>query len=178
LLGGRKCVFNPSLVRGQDYYTGTIFEARHPAVAGSLAGGGRYNRLLEIFGGADTPAFGGSIGFERLHLLLQERGTFAPASGPQVFFPLFGASLRPAVHALAAALRARGLRVDVYPDAAKLKNQFKYADDRKIPFSAILGEEEWKKRELKVKNMADGRETMVALEPREDFARKMEQLCR
>ncbi len=175
---GFRARFNPTLVRGQDYYTGTIFEVRHSELAGSLGGGGRYNRLLEIFGGSDVPAFGGSIGFERLVLLLQEQGKLAQAeTAPQVFFPLLDEDLRGPVFRLASALREKQLRVDVYPDAAKLKNQFKYADDRKIPFVAILGSEEWKNKQIKVKTMADGSERSLALEPLPDFLVEMERLC-
>lgn len=179
LAPGTKAVFNPTLVRGQDYYTGTIFELRHPQLAGSLAGGGRYNRLLEVFGGAETPAFGGSIGFERLYLLLQESGRSAGLSqAPQVFFPLFDASMRPHLLRLAAALRAEGIRADVFPDAAKLKNQFKYADDRGIPFTAILGTDELAKSEIKVKSMADRSEQSISIQPVDTFVKRMKELCR
>jgi histidyl-tRNA synthetase len=179
LAPGTKAVFNPTLVRGQDYYTGTIFELRHPALAGSLAGGGRYNRLLEVFGGAETPAFGGSIGFERLFLLLQESGRAAGLSqAPQVFFPLFEASLRPHLLRLAAALRRAGIRADVFPDAAKLKNQFKYADDRGIPYTAILGSDELAKGEIKVKAMSDRSEQSISIQPVETFVQRMKELCR
>lgn len=171
-----KVVFNPTLVRGQDYYTGTIFELRHAELAGSLAGGGRYNRLLEIFGGAETPAFGGSIGFERLCLLLQEKSTQGFSPAPHVFFPLFDANLRGPVMALASALRKAGIRVDVFPDAAKLKNQFKYADDRGIPFTAILGQDEWNKRTVKLKKMADRTEESVSIETTEVFINRLQEL--
>jgi histidyl-tRNA synthetase len=179
LAPGTKAVFNPTLVRGQDYYTGTIFELRHPQLAGSLAGGGRYNRLLEVFGGAETPAFGGSIGFERLYLLLQESGRAAGLSqAPQVFFPLFDTSMRPHLLRLAAALRAEGIRADVFPDAAKLKNQFKYADDRGIPFTAILGSDELAKGEIKVKSMSDRSEQSISIQPVDTFVKRMKELCR
>lgn len=179
LAPGTKAVFNPTLVRGQDYYTGTIFELRHPQLAGSLAGGGRYNRLLEVFGGAETPAFGGSIGFERLYLLLQESGRAAGLSqAPQVFFPLFDASLRPQLLRLASALREAGIRADVFPDAAKLKNQFKYADDRGIPFTAILGSDELAKGEIKVKSMQDRAEQSISIQPVDTFVKRMKELCR
>lgn len=160
-----KVVFNPSLVRGQDYYTGTIFELRHASLSGSLGGGGRYNRLLEVFGGEEVPAFGGSIGFERLFLLLQESGRLNEDSqfAPQVFLPLFDNALRAPVMKLAGELRQHGLRVDVYPDAAKLKNQFKYADDRKIPFTVIMGGDEWAQKVVKLKSMAARTEESVAL---------------
>lgn len=177
LCPGTKAVFNPTLVRGQDYYTGTIFELRHPDLAGSLAGGGRYNRLLEIFGGQDTPAFGGSIGFERLCLLLQEKGeTKSLEKVPDVFFPLFDAAMREPVMKLASALRLAGLSADVYPDAAKLKNQFKYADDRGIPLTAILGADEWAARTIKVKKMADRSEESISLEPLENFVNRVKAL--
>jgi histidyl-tRNA synthetase len=175
---GVKVVFNPSLVRGQDYYTGTIFEIRHPGLSGSLGGGGRYNRLLEIFGAQETPAFGGSIGFERLFLLLQEKGALADAGVPHLFIPLLAPALRGPLNAIARDLRNRKLRVDVFPDAAKLKAQFKYADDRKIPFTLIVGEEELRAGQAKLKNMSARTEETVALEPREEFLARLETLCR
>ncbi|HEY8278148.1 MAG TPA: histidine--tRNA ligase [Bdellovibrionota bacterium] len=155
-----KVVFNPTLVRGQDYYTGTIFEFRHANLSGSLGGGGRYNRLLEVFGSPETPAFGGSIGFERLFMLLEEKKATSQKNGaaPQVFFPLLDEALRGQVFGIAADWRKSGLCVDVYPDAAKLKNQFKYADDRKIPYTAILGADEAKAGQIKLKDMAKGEE--------------------
>ncbi len=159
-----KIVFNPVLVRGQDYYTGTIFEVRHPELSGSLAGGGRYNRLLEIFGGQETPAFGGSIGFERLAMLLKTSEAEKSRSVPHVFLPLFSEALRPEVTKIAQRLRAIGARVDIYPDAAKLKNQFKYANDRKIPFAAILGDAELASQTIKWKNMANSEEIGVSLQ--------------
>jgi len=169
--------FNPSLVRGQDYYTGTIFELRHPDLSGSLGGGGRYNRLLEVFGGGEVPAFGGSIGFERLHLLLSEKGLLpANTSRPDVFFPLFSSELRPALVDLCHKLRAAGLKVDIFPDAAKLKQQFKYADERGIPLTAILGEEEWAKGMLKLKIMQTREEKELKLDPLDSLVAEIKKL--
>lgn len=170
-----KAVFNPSLVRGQDYYTGTIFELRHANLSGSLGGGGRYNRLLEVFGGEEVPAFGGSIGFERLFLLLQEDGRLSEDTqlGPQVFLPLFEGSLRAPLMKIATELRQRGLRVDVYPDAAKLKNQFKYADDRKIPFTVIIGGDELQQKVVKLKSMAARTEETVPMDQLADRLTQM-----
>ncbi|MGE3263490.1 MAG: histidine--tRNA ligase [Bacteriovoracia bacterium] len=174
-----KITISPTLIRGQDYYTGTIFELRHEKISGSLGGGGRYNRLLEIFGSPDTPAFGGSIGFERLDLLLQEMGkTETNAAAPQVFFPLFDASLRGPVLEIAGELRKHGVRADVFPDAAKLKNQFKYADDRKIPFVASLGADEWQKKEIKLKDMNARTEKIISLDPLENFVKELLDLCK
>lgn len=173
---GARVIFNPSLVRGQDYYTGTIFELRHSSLSGSLGGGGRYNRLLEVFGGEEVPAFGGSIGFERLLLLLQETGRSISMarSRPQVFLPLFDGGLRAPLMRLAKALRERGLRVDVYPDAVKVKNQFKYADDRKIPFTVIIGNDELKLRTAKLKSMGARTEESV---PMDQLIDRLVELC-
>lgn len=171
-------VVNPTLVRGQDYYTGTIFEIRHPDLSGSLAGGGRYNRLLEIFGGQETPAFGGSIGFERLLLILQEKGHSTSTRQPQVFFPLFEESLRGEVQLLASQLRGAGIRVDVFPDAVKLKNQFKYADDRNIPFTAILGSEEKSAKKVKWKTMKDRSEIEISYDSMHDFIQRIVAICK
>ena len=174
-----KVVFNPTLVRGQDYYTGTIFEIRHPDLSGSLGGGGRYNRLMEVFGAPETPAFGGSIGFERLFMLLQEQNKVAAmASGPQIFFPIFDESLRAVVLPLADGLRKVGLRVDVFPDAGtKFGKQLSYCNDRQIPFAVILGPSEVAASQAKVKNMAGGSETTHTISNPAAFFKEMEQLC-
>ncbi|WP_413581011.1 histidine--tRNA ligase [Bdellovibrio sp. HCB288] len=173
---GAKVQFNPSLVRGQDYYTGTIFELRHPDLSGSLGGGGRYNRLLEVFGGEEVPAFGGSIGFERLFLLLQEKAEkLNVTSTPNVFLPLFSAEMRAPLMKLALEMRAAGLRVDIYPDAAKLKNQFKYADDRKIPYTVIIGGDELASGVVKLKSMAERSEEAV---PMNELVQRLVQLNR
>lgn len=168
--------FTTNLVRGQDYYTGSIFEIRHAKLAGSLGGGGRYNRLLEVFGSADTPAFGGSIGFERLALILSEEGKLSVGdSVPHVFFPLFQENLRAPLMKLSAEIRRLGLRADIFPDAAKLKNQFRYADERKIPFVALLGEEELKAGQIKLKTMATREEITL---PLNEFVPTLEKLCK
>jgi histidyl-tRNA synthetase len=169
--------FNPTMIRGQDYYTGTIFEIRHPSLSGSLGGGGRYNRLMEVFGAPETPAFGGSIGFERLAMLLEEQKRFAAqAGGPQVFFPLFGDDVRGAIVQLASELRAGGLRVDVFPDAGvKFGKQLSYAEDRQIPFAIILGGDELARRQVKVKNMTARSEEIVAFD---SLSQHMVKLCK
>jgi histidyl-tRNA synthetase len=158
LAPGVRVQFNPSLVRGQDYYTGTIFELRHKDLSGSLGGGGRYNRLLEVFGAAETPAFGGSIGFERLALLLEAKALGSKA--PKVFLPLLGDQLREPCAALAQRLRKSGIAVDLYPDAAKLTKQFKYADSMGFPLALILGESEIQSGTVKIKNLSSREETV------------------
>ena len=76
-----KICFDPTLVRGQSYYTGTIFEVRMNDFGGSVAGGGRYDKMIGKFTGQDTPACGFSIGFERIVMLLLENGYEVPKKG-------------------------------------------------------------------------------------------------
>ena len=165
------------MIRGQDYYTGTIFEFRHPDLSGSLGGGGRYNRLMEVFGAPETPAVGGSIGFERLALLLEEQKKLSTqTAAPQIFVPVFSEDTRAAAFQLAGDLRKLNLRVDIFPDASvKFGKQLGYAEDRKIPYSLILGPEELAKRQVKVKNMAERTEEIVAFE---SLSQHMVKLCK
>ena len=81
-----KLQFTPTLVRGQSYYTGTIFEVTMDDFGGSVAGGGRYDKMIGKFTGQDTPAVGFSIGFERIVMLLLERGYEVPTSKPKKAF--------------------------------------------------------------------------------------------
>ena len=81
-----KVKFDPTLVRGQSYYTGTIFEIRMDEFGGSVAGGGRYDKMIGKFTGQDTPACGFSIGFERIILLLMESGFQIPESPKKIAY--------------------------------------------------------------------------------------------
>jgi len=161
-LAGRDAAsFSCNLVRGFDYYTGTVFEFRHPEFAGSIGGGGRYDRLTEKFGGQPIPACGGSIGFERLMLLLQQRPGALTAAGPDVCVTVFSEELRPKSLALAMALRSRGLSVDLYPGSGKLKAQFKYADSKKAAFAVVLGPDEAAQGRVNLKDLKTGEEKAV-----------------
>jgi histidyl-tRNA synthetase len=152
-------VFAPNLVRGFDYYTSTVFEFKIEGVSGSVGGGGRYDRLTEKFGGAPVPACGASIGFERLLLLLDAPQT----AGPRVVVTVFSDELRGVSLKAASALRAAGISTDVYPGSSKLGTQFKYADSRKAAFAVVIGPDEAKAGQAKLKNLANGEEKAVSL---------------
>ncbi len=138
---GRAAVrHDPFLVRGFDYYTTTVFEFRHPGFGGSIGGGGRYDRLTEKFGGPQTPAVGGSIGFERLMLVLEEKGA-AAAGHADAVVAVAGDDVRGKSLEVAEAMRAKGLTVDVYPGTGKLAKQFKYAAQKGAKFAVIVGAE-------------------------------------
>ncbi len=130
--------FDASLVRGMGYYTGIVFELRHPSALTSFGGGGRYDQLMSRFSNEKIPACGFSIGFERLMLLLDEtREGFSPP--PPLFLPVLDESLRTQVVQLGLELRAAGHHISVYPSAAKLKHQLKYASESAIHWMILLG---------------------------------------
>ena len=153
-----RIVYDPSLVRGMGYYTGPVFELRHSSAGYSFGGGGRYDRLIGRWSGQEIPACGFSIGFERLALLLAEKEKEQNPESKVLFIPVFDESLRPQVARMAVTLRKLGLVVDVYPDQAKIKHQFKFASDRKYRWVLIAGQDEWKTHCFKLKDFQSGDE--------------------
>ena len=154
---GPRLTFDGTLARGLSYYTGAIMEVNVADLAGSLGGGGRYDNLVGMFSGQDIPACGFSLGLERILVVMTERGMFPPtlaASPADVMLATFDASAAAEAMRVAAALRAGGLRVLVYPNADKIGKQIKYADGRGIPFVALLGDDEIKAGTVTVKNLA------------------------
>jgi len=125
--------------------------------AGSLGGGGRYDNLVGMFSGQEIPACGFSLGLERILVVMSERGMFPPflaRSPADVLVAMFDASGAASAMRVADQLRASGLRVVVYPDADKIGKQIKYADGQRIPFVALLGDEEIKAGTVTVKDLA------------------------
>ena len=158
---------DPTLARGLAYYTGAIIEINVADLAGSLGGGGRYDNLVGMFLGKDVPACGFSLGLERIIVVMTEREMFPAAlvaSPADVMVTIWNEDSTDEAMTLAAELRAKGLRVDLYPEADKLARQFKYASSRGIPFVAILGEEERAKGEVAIKNMKSGEQRAVKRE--------------
>ena len=158
-----------SLARGLSYYTGAIFEISVPDLAGSL-GGGRYDGLIGMFGKEQIPACGFSLGLERILVVMDERGMFPPeikTDSVDVMVTIWNKESAHESLKLANELRARDLRVLVYPEADKLGKQFKYASSINIPFVCILGENELAENKVALKNMATGEQEIVG---RDDVA--------
>ena len=162
---GAPVVLDPSLARGLSYYTGTIMEVNVPDLAGSLAGGGRYDGLIGMFGKEQIPACGVSLGLERILVVMDERGMFPPEiaeSAPaDVMVTIWSEETASESLKLAAELRSEGLRVTVYPEADKLGKQMKYADSIKVPFTCIPGENEIAEGKVTLKNMRTGQQQTV-----------------
>lgn len=147
------------LARGLNYYTGAIFEVKALDVQmGSITGGGRYDNLTGIFGLPDVSGVGISFGADRIYDVLTELDLY-PADmlqTTQLLFAAFGdAELRYAL-TWAKTLRQQGLRIEVYPEPAKMKKQMAYADAKHIPFVAIVGGDEMAANKVMLKNMLTG----------------------
>jgi histidyl-tRNA synthetase len=161
---GARLQIDLSLARGLSYYTGAIMEINVPDLAGSLAGGGRYDNLIGMFLGRDVPACGLTLGLERIIFVMTERNMF-PADvargGVDALVTIWNHETRAESLALAGELRKSGLRVDVYPEADKLGKQFKYASARNVPFVAILGDDERARGEVGLKDLRSGEQISV-----------------
>jgi histidyl-tRNA synthetase len=154
-----RVAFTPRLVRGLGYYTGPIWEVAAAGVPGSLAGGGRYDHLIETLGGPDVPATGGSLGIERILLL-------SPAEEPHtrldVAVTIMDERYAPRSFGFAAAARAAGLRASVYlGSSGKLGRQLKWASDQGARWAVIYGASEEQAGTVTVRDMRTGEQTPV-----------------
>ncbi|NVN94254.1 MAG: histidine--tRNA ligase [Bacteroidetes bacterium] len=153
-----------TLARGLNYYTGAIFEIKAKDVQmGSISGGGRYDDLTGIFGMPDMSGVGISFGADRIYDVMSELNLFPTEVqiSTKVLFVNFGENEINYCLPVVSRLRKNGISTEVYPDAAKIKKQFSYADAKKIPFVIIVGEEEIKNNAYKVKDMNSGTETTL-----------------
>ncbi|AWM12897.1 histidine--tRNA ligase [Flavobacterium sediminis] len=154
-----------TLARGLNYYTGAIFEVAAPegVAMGSIGGGGRYDDLTGIFGLKNMSGVGISFGLDRIALVIEELGLFPETvtATSKALFLNFG--LEEAKYAMKAVmqLRQKGLKVEMYPDNAKIGKQFQHADKRGIPFAVIAGTEEIQNGVYAVKNLVTGEQQTV-----------------
>ncbi|MEM8762794.1 MAG: histidine--tRNA ligase [Bacteroidota bacterium] len=163
-----KLELDVTLARGLNYYTGAIFEVAAPegVAMGSIGGGGRYDDLTGIFGLKDVSGVGISFGLDRIYLVLEELGLFPEKLTQSLDYLClnFGGEPEKAAFELVMKLRHQGLRIDMYPSAAKMQKQLKYADKRNVPAVVFLGPEELQKREFIVKDMSSGEQSVGSLD--------------
>ncbi|MBQ3998967.1 MAG: histidine--tRNA ligase [Paludibacteraceae bacterium] len=155
------------LARGLNYYTGAIFEVKaQDAQIGSITGGGRYDNLTGIFGLPNVSGVGISFGADRIYDVLTELDLFPRElqSATQILFATFGPDELMYALRWAKELRAKGIAVEVYPEPTKMKKQMGYADSKRIPFVAIVGEDEMAQNKVMLKNMSTGEQKLVALD--------------
>lgn len=158
---------DPGLARGLDYYTGTIIEVVAKDVQiGTIASGGRYDNLTEMFGMKDMTGVGISFGLDRIYDVLEELEGFPPTAdqGTEVMFVHFDNKTASAVQPHLDKLRSAGIKAELYPDPAKIKKQFKYADDKGILHVLIAGPEEMEKGVVSWKRMKTGEQSEVTFE--------------
>ena len=163
-LNSAELVFDFTLARGLNYYTGTIFEVAANGVSmGSIGGGGRYADLTSIFGMKNTSGVGISFGLDRIYLCLEELDLFPTtvANAAAVLFANFGAEESVIAYRRVAKLVASGIRAELYPDASKLKKQFDFADKKGIGYLALVGTNEMSASAIPVKNLATGEQITV-----------------
>jgi histidyl-tRNA synthetase len=156
-----------SLARGLNYYTGTILEVKALDVAiGSITGGGRYDNLTGVFGMPGLSGVGISFGADRIYdvlnaLDLYPADTMATA---RVMFVNFGEQEASASLGHIMALRRAGISAELYPDCAKMKKQMNYANDRQIPYVAIVGADEVSNGTIALKDMTSGEQQSLTIE--------------
>lgn len=160
-------VFNITLARGLDYYTGAIFEVKAEGVEmGSVGGGGRYNNLTEVFGVKNMPGIGISFGLDRIYLVMEELGLFPDDSVSKTDYLFVNYGVEESIHALRLIneLHKKGIAAELYPELAKLKKQFAYAEKKNIRTMVFLGEEELKQGTVTVKNLENGQQLSMTQE--------------
>lgn len=156
-----------TLARGLNYYTGTIFEVKASDVQiGSICGGGRYDDLTGIFGLKDVSGVGISFGADRIFDVLNELELYPKhrLDTTKVFFVNFGKKEEAYCLPILAKLRLAGINSEIYPEAAKMKKQMKYANDKGIPYVVMIGEDEMAKGMLMLKNMESGEQKSITTE--------------
>ena len=148
-----------SLARGLNYYTGAIFEVKAKDFEiGSICGGGRYDDLTGIFGLPDMSGVGISFGADRIYDVLKGLDLFPKdiSGTADILFTNMGEKEVAYLIPVVASLRAKGVRCEIYPDQAKLKKQFDYADRKGIKYLAIVGEDEVAEGTVSIKNLSTG----------------------
>ena len=155
-----------TLARGLNYYTGAIFEVKALDVEiGSITGGGRYDNLTGVFGMEGVSGVGISFGADRIYDVLNQLELYPENSveNTRVLFVSFGEKELMYCLPWLNALRAKGINTEIYPESAKMKKQMSYADNKHIPYVAIVGETEMNEGKIMLKNMKSGEQQLCTL---------------
>mgnify|MGYP000054822624 FL=1 len=159
--------FDLTLARGLNYYTGAIFEVKSLDVQiGSITGGGRYDNLTGIFGLPGISGVGISFGADRIFDVLNALNLYPDTaiSATKLLFINFGEKETAYCLPVVAKARERGIPVEMYPDAVKMKKQMAYANNNGIRYVALAGENEINENKLTLKDMATGEQRLVSAE--------------
>jgi len=165
--------FDPSIIRGLEYYTGAIFEVnlkfdvknnKGQAIQfGSIGGGGRYDNLVSNFGNYDAPATGISIGLDRLVYAIMQKKEFEVKQSKPVVICVFDKKSMKEYINLLKLLRESGISTEIYPEESKLKKQMEYANKIKSPAVILYGENEIKIGKPTLRNLSNGEEKSIEM---------------
>ncbi|MEM6360755.1 MAG: ATP phosphoribosyltransferase regulatory subunit, partial [Bacteroidota bacterium] len=158
---------DPTLARGLSYYTGAIFEVKTNNVKmGSVSGGGRYDDLTGVFGMPDISGVGFSFGVDRIYDVMDELDLFPEevTTTTNVLIAHFDEESRQYGLSALGKIRNEGISCEIYPDIAKIKKQFNYADKKGIPYVIVIGSDEINSGLLKLKDLTTGEETKGDIE--------------
>ncbi len=172
-IGGdmNKIIYEPTLARGLDYYTGIIFETVVKGNSGSLCSGGRFDKLIGQFSGKDTspagrqvPSVGFGLGFDRTLEVLEENNLIPPQeSSSKVLVTIFSQDLKEKSLGVYSFLRNANVNCEIYLDEnAPLEKQLKYADKKDIPYVLIIGPNEAKENKVTIKNLKTGQQKTIS----------------
>ncbi|MBG9376585.1 histidine--tRNA ligase [Panacibacter sp. DH6] len=159
-----KLVFDFTLARGLNYYTGTIFEIKAKKVSmGSIGGGGRYDDLTGLFGVPNLPGVGISFGVDRIYDVMEELQLFPETvqTGTQVLFFNLGKAECSKAFELMQQLRNNGVKCEIYHEQAKFDKQFKYAEKKNIQYAVIIGSKELAENTCVVKELLKGEQQII-----------------
>jgi histidyl-tRNA synthetase len=157
-------VVEPAFARGLEYYTGIIFEIYVSELETALGGGGRYDKLIEAFGGDLTPAVGCAVGIDRIALALQtQKAALAAKSGKRIMMLSVNEALKIEALRIAQILRNSGVIVEFEIMGRKMAKALEDADKRQIDFAVIVGERELKEGAVMLRNLAKRDQTIVSI---------------
>ncbi len=175
--------FDPSVIRGLEYYTGPIFEVNlnfeiknskgQTIQFGSIGGGGRYDNLVSNFGNFDCPATGISIGLDRLVFALMQKKDFKIKSIRPVVICIFDTNKKKEYIKILNKLRISNISSEIYPGEGKLKKQMEYANKIGSPAVILYGDDEIKTGKPTLKDLKSGKETSVSIESLSDEIKKI-----
>jgi histidyl-tRNA synthetase len=161
-----------SLARGLDYYTGPVYEIYAEGFEdyGSIAGGGRYDELIGLFGGKSTHATGVSLGIERIFTLLEKQAAFEGLDlWPKVYVVSTSESVRGKAIEVAQMLRRAGLSTDLDMMGRSLKRQLDYANNKGFRKVVIVGERELANRQVSLKDMKTSEQRIIKIDDLKDI---------
>ncbi len=163
----QELVFDITLARGLDYYTGAIFEVKAEGIElGSIGGGGRYNNLTEIFDVKNIPGIGISFGLDRIYLALEELNLFPENimdDNIEYLFANYGDEEALVAQRIIAELRKKGISAELYPEAGKMKKFFTYSEKRGVKNLVFVGDKEIQNNTVTIKNQQTGEQRELPL---------------